>query len=138
LVPTTENFVMYKGLVWLIIMGSGFNDWVYWHFFTITINYYSSQSILTDEASLHSASRSTTLSNPLLLGIHCLLYLPQNMIEITASKGSILLFENELLETMYSFPNNDSVFRVFTSCYPVMTRSLLSIVTGTSVYLAVA
>jgi hypothetical protein len=41
-------------------MGSGFDDWVYWHFFTLTINYYSSQSILTPEASLHSASRSTT------------------------------------------------------------------------------
>jgi hypothetical protein len=41
-------------------MGSGFDDWVYYHFFTITINYYSSQSILTAEASLQSASRSTT------------------------------------------------------------------------------
>jgi hypothetical protein len=31
-----------SGLEWLIIMGSGFNDWIYWHFFTITINYNSS------------------------------------------------------------------------------------------------
>jgi hypothetical protein len=43
-----------------IIVGSAFDDWVYWHFFTITINYYSSESILTAEASLHSASRSMT------------------------------------------------------------------------------
>jgi hypothetical protein len=26
-------------------MGSGLDDWIYWHFFTITINYESSQSI---------------------------------------------------------------------------------------------
>jgi hypothetical protein len=32
--------------------------WAYWHFFTITLNYYSSQPILTAEASLHSDSRS--------------------------------------------------------------------------------
>jgi hypothetical protein len=31
------------------IIGS-FDDCVYWHFFTITINYYSSQLILTAEA----------------------------------------------------------------------------------------
>jgi hypothetical protein len=47
-------------LSWLVIIGSKFGNWVYWHFFTITINYYSLQSILTAEASLHSASRSTT------------------------------------------------------------------------------
>jgi hypothetical protein len=27
---------MYEGLSWLIIVGSGFDGWVYWHFFTIT------------------------------------------------------------------------------------------------------
>jgi hypothetical protein len=48
-------------------MGSGFDDWVYWHFFTIAINYYSSQSILTAESSLHSASRSTTALNDICL-----------------------------------------------------------------------
>jgi hypothetical protein len=49
-------------ITWLTITGSGLDDWVYWHFFTITINYYSSQSIfsLTAEVSFHSASRSTT------------------------------------------------------------------------------
>jgi hypothetical protein len=41
-------------------MGSRFDDCVYWHFFTMTINYYSSQLILTTEGSLHSTSRSTT------------------------------------------------------------------------------
>jgi hypothetical protein len=41
-------------------MGSRFDNWAYWHFFTITVNYYSSQLILTAEASLHSASRSKT------------------------------------------------------------------------------
>jgi hypothetical protein len=27
------------------IMGSGLDDWIYWHFFTITINYNSPQSM---------------------------------------------------------------------------------------------
>jgi hypothetical protein len=34
--------VTYKGLSWRIIMGYGVDDRVYWHFFTITVNYYSS------------------------------------------------------------------------------------------------
>jgi hypothetical protein len=46
-------------------MGSRFGDWVYWRFFPITINYYSSQSILTTEATLHS-SRYKNLSTSLL------------------------------------------------------------------------
>jgi hypothetical protein len=28
---------------WLIMMDSGFDDWIYWHFFTITLNYNSSR-----------------------------------------------------------------------------------------------
>jgi hypothetical protein len=36
------NIVTHKGLAWLIIMGSRFRDWIYWHFFTITVNYDSS------------------------------------------------------------------------------------------------
>jgi hypothetical protein len=40
-------------LAWLIIEGSGFDDWIYWHFFTITINYDSSHSV-TVYASLRS------------------------------------------------------------------------------------
>jgi hypothetical protein len=39
-------------------MGSGFDDWVYWHFFTITVNYNSSHiellNSLTDELRLLS------------------------------------------------------------------------------------
>jgi hypothetical protein len=48
-----SNIVTYKGLAWLIIMGSGFDEWIYWHFFTTTINYDSSQSMTLYE-SLHS------------------------------------------------------------------------------------
>jgi hypothetical protein len=36
------NILTYSGLAWLIIMGSGFDDLVYWLFFTITVNYNSS------------------------------------------------------------------------------------------------
>jgi hypothetical protein len=52
----------YSGLAWLIIMGSGLYVWIYWHFFTITINYNSSQS-MTVYGSLHS-----------LLDYECLLF----------------------------------------------------------------
>jgi hypothetical protein len=31
-----------KGAAWLITMGPGFDDWVYWHFFTIAVNYKNS------------------------------------------------------------------------------------------------
>jgi hypothetical protein len=33
------------GVPWRIIMGSGLDDWICWHFFTITTNYNSSQSV---------------------------------------------------------------------------------------------
>jgi hypothetical protein len=56
-------------LAWLIIMGSGFDNLVYWYFFTITIIFYSSQSILTADAYLHSASRFTIHSTSHLLSL---------------------------------------------------------------------
>jgi hypothetical protein len=37
----------YSGLARLVTMGSGFDYWVYWHFFTITIYYYSPQLIIS-------------------------------------------------------------------------------------------
>jgi hypothetical protein len=37
-----KHIVTCKGLAWLIIMGSGFDDWVYWHLFIITVDYNSS------------------------------------------------------------------------------------------------
>jgi hypothetical protein len=46
------NSVTYSEFAWLIIRGSGFDDWVC-HFFTITINYDNSQS-MTAHDSLHS------------------------------------------------------------------------------------
>jgi hypothetical protein len=44
----TQNIVLftyivtYSGLAYLIIMGSGFDDWIYWHFFAITVDCNSS------------------------------------------------------------------------------------------------
>jgi hypothetical protein len=57
-----NHLLKQKELTSPIIMGSGFDDWIYWQFFTITVTYYSSQSVLTAEASLHFASRSMTAS----------------------------------------------------------------------------
>jgi hypothetical protein len=39
-------------LAWLIIMGSGFDEWVYWHFFTIPLNYKSSHTELLHDVCL--------------------------------------------------------------------------------------
>jgi hypothetical protein len=50
------------GSVWLIIMGSGLDDWIYWHLFTITVSYNSLQSMAVGD-SLHS-----------LLDYECLLF----------------------------------------------------------------
>jgi hypothetical protein len=41
----TVHIVTYSGFAWLIIMSSGLDDWIYWHFFTITVNY--DESLLT-------------------------------------------------------------------------------------------
>jgi hypothetical protein len=38
-------FFHVSGVPWLIITGSGLDDWIYWHIFTITTNYNSSQSM---------------------------------------------------------------------------------------------
>jgi hypothetical protein len=48
--PSDYYIITYSGLAWLIIMGSSLDDWVYWHFFTITVNYNSSyfQLLLND------------------------------------------------------------------------------------------
>jgi hypothetical protein len=51
-----------SGYPWLIIKGSALDDWIYCHFFTITINYNSSQSVTACD-SLHS-----------LLDYDCLLF----------------------------------------------------------------
>jgi hypothetical protein len=37
-----KRTVKYKGLASLILMGSGSHDWIYWHFYTITVIYNSS------------------------------------------------------------------------------------------------
>jgi hypothetical protein len=50
----------YSGFEWLIIVGSEFVDWMYWHFFTTAVNYNSSHielllnalRLLSDESSL--------------------------------------------------------------------------------------
>jgi hypothetical protein len=39
----TYNIVTYEGFAWRILTGSGMDNWIYWHFFTIIINYNSSQ-----------------------------------------------------------------------------------------------
>jgi hypothetical protein len=37
-----EHIFTYSWLACWIMLGSGFDDWVYWHFFTIRVNYNSS------------------------------------------------------------------------------------------------
>jgi hypothetical protein len=58
----TYNIVTYKGLAPLIIMGSGFDDWVYWNFFTITVNHTSSHNefLLNDVSLTNHYEKSLT------------------------------------------------------------------------------
>jgi hypothetical protein len=68
--------VMYKWLPWLIIMDSGFDDWIYWHFFTITVNYNSSDiELLLNDICLTNLSLlfESLISNFLNSRMHLLL-----------------------------------------------------------------
>jgi hypothetical protein len=59
---THVDIVTCEEFVWLIIPGSGLDDWVYWHFLTITTNYYSSRSIAPFLTSLWVASLALWLT----------------------------------------------------------------------------
>jgi hypothetical protein len=48
-------------------MGSGFDDWFYWHFFTITVDYNSSLIELLDDISLKNKSTNLGLTTRYLL-----------------------------------------------------------------------
>jgi hypothetical protein len=50
------NIFMCRGLAWRIRMGSGFNDWMYWYLFTITVDYNSSQIQLLNDICLPNLS----------------------------------------------------------------------------------
>jgi hypothetical protein len=48
-----RNTVTCKGFAWLLIMVSESDDWIYWPFFTITVNYNSSHiALLLNDVSL--------------------------------------------------------------------------------------
>jgi hypothetical protein len=69
-----------KGLAWLIIMGSGFCDWVYWQFFTVTVNYNGShiELLLNDVCLTNPVWRISKWSlNHLKSLIYSLLYPPR-------------------------------------------------------------
>jgi hypothetical protein len=92
----------YKGLAWLIIMGSGFDDWVYWHSFTITVVYNSSHiEVLLNDICLTNLSPISDWSL-LLEFTNALTFMNENLIEMTVSKGSMTMFpECVTSETMY-------------------------------------
>jgi hypothetical protein len=56
-----SNNVTYMGLWWLIITGSEFDDWIYWHYFTITVTYNSShiELLLNDVCLTNAAWRNS-------------------------------------------------------------------------------
>jgi hypothetical protein len=54
------NIVACKGLAWLIIMGSGLDVWVYWHFLATTVIYNSSHiEILLNNVCLTNLSEES-------------------------------------------------------------------------------
>jgi hypothetical protein len=64
-----------SGFTWLIIVGFVFDDWIYWHFFTITVDYNSSHiELILNDVCLTNLSDWFLLSNS---RINSLLYLPR-------------------------------------------------------------
>jgi hypothetical protein len=66
-VTQERSVVTYEGFAWLIIMGSGLDDCIYWHFCNNynqlqqhTINLQPNPSSLTTKVSMYSASSFTT------------------------------------------------------------------------------
>jgi hypothetical protein len=88
-------------------MGSGFDDWVYWHFFTITVDYNSShiELLLNDVCLTNLFEKSlTNLGLISITRIHestAFYIFHEARIEVTAPKGSItVLHECVVSETM--------------------------------------
>jgi hypothetical protein len=107
---------MYSGFAWQIIMVSGLDDWIYWHFFTITVNYDSSQSMTVSDL-LHCL-----LEHERLL-FHC------DEWRITAHVLNCLerCLSDETRKSVFSdlLPNNDS-FVAIRYTWNVITEPLLS------------
>jgi hypothetical protein len=63
-------------VTWLIIMGSGFGDSVYWHFFAITVDYISSHiELLLKDVCMTNLSLISDWSEPLELKVEATLRL---------------------------------------------------------------
>jgi hypothetical protein len=58
------NTVTCKRLVWLIIMSSGSEDWVYWHSFIITVDYNSSHIELLLNAVWRTSMKNLSVPRP--------------------------------------------------------------------------
>jgi hypothetical protein len=110
---------MSEGLVWLIIMGSGFDYWAYWHFFTIAVSYTAH--------TLNSFWMPYLDWSLLLISVHeCTAFYSclGALIEITSSKGSIIVFyECVILETPLCLA----------ACFLATTCLLLFVLEGTCV-----
>jgi hypothetical protein len=57
-----RHIVTCKGLACRIMVGSGFDDWVYWHFFTTTFDYNRSRiELLNDVCLTNLCEKSLTV-----------------------------------------------------------------------------
>jgi hypothetical protein len=102
------------------LMGSRFRGWVYWHLFTVTVNYYSSQQISNAEVSIHSSSRSATDSASL-----------ESLISTWIHESTCGPHRRHHVEQFLCCPVGCHGNLVFDTCYLVTTSSLLYVVTGT-------
>jgi hypothetical protein len=100
-----NHIVTSQGFAWLIIMGSGFDNWVYWHFFTITVNYKSShiELLLNDVCVTNALCRiSDSCLNLSNSRINSLLYLP--------SSPNISHHVEQLIVFYYSVSSHGNLF----------------------------
>jgi hypothetical protein len=110
-------------------MGSGFDDWIYWHFFTITDNYNSSHIELPWTTSIWRISMNESLTNLLNSRMNSLLYLPRgpnvchHVEELIVLCYSVCCHGNLVFNSL--LPGNDS-FIVIRCSGNLISESLLS------------
>jgi hypothetical protein len=87
-----RSTVANPGLPWLLIMGSRFDDWIYWYFFTITVDYERRLSESPWRISKESFSDLGLISTDRIHECTACYNCHADRIEVTMSNSSSVLF----------------------------------------------
>jgi hypothetical protein len=122
--------VKYSGFAWRIIMGCIFDDWVYWYFFTITVDYNSSdiELLLNDVCVTNLSLVSDRYFSSSNSRIHCLCHFHAVRIEVIMSYNSSVILFHPLLQNVCQSRGNALIpLSVFVSAKRVLTIRCLAI-----------